>query len=799
MSSYRTPGGRPQPDPSPLAYPAGPAVDAEASPGGLGLGQVFQILRRRWWMVVLGAVLAFGAAWYLVPEPTTTYRANAVVRLDDARRALAGGLAGESGENIRSTEFMVSQVHVLRSRALVGEVVDRLGLRLQGPEGFPTHLLQEISIATGPVRDTIWIDAGAGGTYRVRAGATDVQAAYGTPVEVGGVRFALAGPVEQERPYLTVLPREMAIDMVLLSLNAVPRERAAIIDIMYRSGDAARTAQVVNAVADAYQAQNARGVQELARRRREFVEEQMVLAQGKFEQAQQALSDYRSRGRLYSSQERLQTEQAGLMNLEVQRDQLESERRMITAFLARVERAPDASFDQEVRALISSPSGAPASPIISQLFGQLVQYQTEREGHLAAGRSTTHPDVERLTALIATTRTNLIAAARSHVSSIDLRIAGLADRRDRSAETIRSLPDSETEELRLAQDAETARRSAEMLRDEYQRARMAEAVGVGQVEILDYAMFAAPQAAGRRTQKLAIALFFGLMLGSGGALLLETTNASIRRRGEMEGVLNAPVLGMIPHLKTSESQRPLWRRALPGRSNGAEDGAGGGVLAFDFHSVAAEAYRMLRTNLVFLNRDRELKTLVVSSASSGEGKTTTAANLAAAFARQGKKVLLVDCDLRRPRLHGVFGIERDPGFVDLILGEATAAEVVRPTSVNRLYVMTRGRFDEGVTEMLSGGRMKRFLSTFGSRFDLILLDTSPVMLTADAASVGAMADGVLLVVRAGHTHREAARQTMRQLQMVGAEVVGVVLNDPESVTERYGEYAYSRQYYSVET
>jgi capsular exopolysaccharide synthesis family protein len=786
MSTHRSSGGRPpllDPPPTGPGYP--PSAETELG-GGAGLGPVFRTLLRRWWMPVLGAVLALGLAWLLIPQSEPLYRATAVVRMDDARRALTGGLTSEGQENLKTQEFIVSQVHVIRSRALIGEVVDREGLRLQPVESFPPGLLQEVAVQADAASDTLWLQPLNERAFSVRLGRQHpITAEYGVPVELGGVRFSIKQPLVEESVYLAIVGREEAVDRVLSTLAPTPRDKTAIIDIHYRDVDADRARRVVNTVAQGFQDHNTRGVGEIARRRREFVESQAMQAQENLDRALQALSDFRSRGRLYSSRDRIQAEQTGLLNLESQREQMEAERRVFQAFLARVEQARDASIDQEVRTLISAPTGAPLSPIISQLFGQLVQYQSERESLLAAGRSTTHPDVERLSSLITTTRTNLVAAARTHIGSLELRIGTLAERRDRSAATIRALPDSEAEEMRLGQEVESARRMADMLRDEYQRARVSEAVDVGQVEILDFATFAAIQAADRRAQKLGIALFFGLLLGSGAALLLEATNASIRQQSETEHLLHVPVLGTIPNIADGEHRQR--------RPSGGE----GRLVPSEFHTLAAEAYRMLRTNLVFLNRDRELTTLVVSSAVSGEGKTTTAVNLAAAFARQGKQVLLVDCDLRRPRVHEVFKVERDPGFVDLVLGDATAAQVVRPTSVNRLYVMPRGRFDEDVAEMLSGSRMRRFLSTFGSRFDLIVLDTSPVMLTADATSLAAMADGVLLVVRAGSTHRETARHSVRKLQMVGAQVVGVVFNDPESIAARYDDYSYVKEYYSV--
>jgi non-specific protein-tyrosine kinase len=218
----------------------------------------------------------------------------------------------------------------------------------------------------------------------------------------------------------------------------------------------------------------------------------------------------------------------------------------------------------------------------------------------------------------------------------------------------------------------------------------------------------------------------------------------------------------------------------------------------EFHSLAAEAYRMLRTNLIFLRTDQALRSLVVTSAGMGDGKTTTAVNLAVAFARQGKNVLLVDCDLRRPRLHTFFDVLVGPGLTEVILGTETLDKVIRTTPIENLSLLTRGAFDERAGEVLSGARGRRTIQSLRERCELLILDTSPTLLTADASAIAPHTDGVLLVARAGRTPREAARQAVAQINVVGATVLGFVLNDPDAIGQRYGEGKYTKEYYSVE-
>ena len=234
-------------------------------------------------------------------------------------------------------------------------------------------------------------------------------------------------------------------------------------------------------------------------------------------------------------------------------------------------------------------------------------------------------------------------------------------------------------------------------------------------------------------------------------------------------------------------------------------------------SIGIEAFRMLRTSLVWADGGEQLKTLVVTSAAPGEGKTMTSANLAATFAHDGMQVLLVDCDIRRPKLHGLFKMSRAPGLLDLLtpangapqVGVRTSGfddashagdltdplnSVLRPTPIRGLTLLTCGTLPTNPTNLLSGVRMRVLLQELVQRFDIVILDTPPVLATADARILGALSDGVLLVVRAGQTERLAAQRAQNQLVQAGARVLGVVLNDPGGEISREGDYYYPYAY-----
>ena len=203
--------------------------------------------------------------------------------------------------------------------------------------------------------------------------------------------------------------------------------------------------------------------------------------------------------------------------------------------------------------------------------------------------------------------------------------------------------------------------------------------------------------------------------------------------------------------------------------------------------AGAEAFRLLRSSLKWTQRDVSSRTLAITSALSSEGKTTTSANLAAACALEGKRVLLIDCDLRRPRLHQVFRLPRQPGIAQVLWAGVSPSAAVRETFVDGLFVLPAGAYTERFGDLVGSGRMPSVLAELSECFDMIILDTPPVLAVANAAAVAPLVDGVLLVASRRY-EPPCSGQALRQLESVGARVIGAVLNDSRGEVQRYGGY-----------
>jgi capsular exopolysaccharide synthesis family protein len=206
----------------------------------------------------------------------------------------------------------------------------------------------------------------------------------------------------------------------------------------------------------------------------------------------------------------------------------------------------------------------------------------------------------------------------------------------------------------------------------------------------------------------------------------------------------------------------------------------------DPRSPAAEAYRTLRTNIQFSSLDKPLRTLLATSTAPDEGKSTTLANLAVTMAQSEQRVILVDCDLRRPSLHALFDLPNDAGLTSMILSPEDA-EPLQESGVPGLRLLTSGPLPPRPADILGSRRMDAVIARLRDEADIVLFDTPPVVAVTDAAVLATRMDGVLLVFQAGTTSRERARQARQILEKVKANIVGVVLNNAE-VEKEYGYY-----------
>jgi polysaccharide biosynthesis transport protein len=793
----------------------------EAQPSAnVSFGHMYGVLRRRYKLVLGLTVLGAALGGLLAYRDPSTYQAMATFRLAGERRTLTG--ENDTPELGRTADPLQSLTQLVYSRSVIGTVVDSLGLRLRSatPE-FRIGRLEGVRVGLEATPDTILVTFYQNGV-KAKLGNREVRARYGQPVDLGAVRFTVPSVPDVPNASLYVIPREMGIDRLLGGIFVNQRLGTDIVDVKYMATSPRTAQQVVNTTVLSFQRLNIETARQKSKRRREVLEGQLKQTDSTLARAQADLAAFRSRQQLASTQGALEGLQTSMLALDARRAELEADRATFSTLMGQLRKGGAAGEAEALRALASSPALAD-NPTVANEYQKLnlAQYQVDSMTTGPWRAAPTNPDLISLKSMIATTKARLRLAVSSHVATLDARIGALRGLRARSGASMQVLPAMAEEEARLTGRVQTLTTSNDDLRRDYQKARMAEEVEAGDVEIVNLADTPYAPVWATAPLKLGLGLLLGLLLGTGGAFLLEAMNTSIRKPEDLELALNVPGLAVIPRLTggAAPNQRRLGGLLRPGKK--AELDAKGsstsplGPVSQPF-SVGIEAFRMLRTSLLWCEQGDSMKTLVVTSAAPGEGKTMTAANLSVTFAYDGLRVLLIDCDVRRPRQHSLFQVPRAPGLMELLMptnGSSNGVQslsfnpslgmtesgrpvtdIIRPTNVRGLSLLPCGALPTNASNLLSGVRMRVLLAELAKSFDLVILDTPPVLATADAGILASIADGVLLVVRAGQTDRVAAKRAQQQLVNVGARIVGTVLNDPGGEVSQFGDYYYPYDY-----
>ncbi|MBS1808838.1 MAG: polysaccharide biosynthesis tyrosine autokinase [Acidobacteria bacterium] len=304
----------------------------------------------------------------------------------------------------------------------------------------------------------------------------------------------------------------------------------------------------------------------------------------------------------------------------------------------------------------------------------------------------------------------------------------------------------------------------------------------------------------RRLLSILLAFFLSTAVAVGLAFFLEYLDNTIKTVEDVERYAQLPALGVIPAIATSTSLKKLPSKveqeeiaaanglALPSASLATQ------LMTLDNQSTVAEAYRALRTSVLLSSAGHPPKTILVTSGRPGEGKTTTAVNTAISLAQLGASVLIIDCDLRRPKVHKVFGISHVHGLSTYLSRDAELNALIHALPIPNLSLLPCGPTPPNPAELISSEKMREMLSLLTEQFDHIIIDSPPLINVTDPVILSTMVDGVIMVVQAGRSTRDVVRRASQELTGVGAKVFGVVLNNVNLQREGYDEYYYQRYY-----
>lgn len=437
-----------------------------------------------------------------------------------------------------------------------------------------------------------------------------------------------------------------------------------------------------------------------------------------------------------------------------------------------------------------------ANPMIQMIQGQIVSAQTDlmalqtqygdRHPKVIAAKSKLQGlesalkkqavSIQRRTALPNPTYEELAknnALVTAQILGNKSKLIAIRKAQQQLTPNFRSLPVTQMQLARLMRRQQELEKAYLFLEDQLRDARMTEQKNTGDASLVQMASKPAKKVRPRVTLSLALSLMMGLILGAMIATILEHLDNTMKNPEDVAKILGIPVLGLIPQMDETSSQL---------------------IMQYDGRSPVSEAYRTLRSNIKFTSLDRPIRTLLVTSPTAGEGKSTTISNIAISMAMNGMRVILMDTDLRRPTVHRVFGASNEKGLTNILVDEMSADQVIQNTEVQNLQIITSGPIPPNPAEILESTRMQQLITSLRDRCDILLLDSPPVVVVTDAAVLGSTLDGVVLVVESGKVPRQVAKRALELLQNGKSKVLGVVVNKV-NVEHEGGYYYYYTRYY----
>lgn len=727
-------------------------------PAGVQFWEYVYITRKRWWIVVSMMVIFFGIGWYLTSGIKPVYTATGRLMIasehpveETTGRDFVGW--GESDEL-----YLNTQMKLIESPKLAETVIRELKL-YEHPEfvGQPVE-------PPKPILERLenWV--------RRRRGLEEVHK-----------------PAHESSPKPVQVKPEWLVGAFLSRLTVERVKNSRLVDVSFVARDPELAAKVVNCLIDNFMKDDLRRRVKASEDALSWLREQQQQLKANLEKSEAALQEYMRQTNEISFEDRLNIIQDKLVALN--RAATEATTRRMQA---------EALYNQ-INTLVKNGGSLDSFPdiekneVIRELKRQRALLQTE----LLAKSERFGPkyqDIIILNQQLEYVQKQLDAEMKKVLASVEA--AYLAAKRDEES-LLKRVEEQKKEALALNEkaiqyktlkrDVESNQQLLDLLARVANEAKLSANVKQSTIQVVSEAPVPTTPTQVGRTRNIGLAVMLGLGLGIVLVIFLEGIDTSIRTAEDVTRYLEVPVLGLVARHE-HKGPRDRFR-----------------VFVMDApHSLVAECFRKIRASLqASYDVGGSRKSLMITSAVFGEGKTTVAACLAVIFAQSGKRVLLVDGDMRRPAVHKLLKLNNEKGLSNYLTngGGAAIQDLVIPTDIPNLTVLPCGPRPRGqYSELLGSERMKDLIRRAVAVYDLVIVDSPPLMSVADPLVLAPLFDGIIKVVRVGHTPRMVARESLTSLQDVKANVLGVVLNHMDTDSDRYSKYYYRYyRYYQQET
>ncbi|MFI5244701.1 MAG: polysaccharide biosynthesis tyrosine autokinase, partial [Gemmatimonadales bacterium] len=735
----------------------------------IDIRRAWQTVARSAWIIVVCVGLALAAAVVAARRIVPQYGAAATVRLvEQPRSASSQAAMMYFGNENQSSLAMASEV--ILSRTLASEVVDSLGLRLYvivPPRIVRSTLIVRARFATDAPSVQYSIS-------KVRAGrevrVLPEDSVIGVFPDTGALKLiggsiVLSGEARAlDKMVVALDPRISIAEQLRSQLVVQPTNKDAnVLMISYSGPDSQLVRDIPNAVARAFVRKRMELDQGGALQRMEYLRRQRATLAAVVADAEAASRAYLEKEGISGVSEQQSAVQSQLLSLQGNKRDLEAKREDIARALEPLS-SPDTlkARDLFLQKLLTTEAFERSGIATEEVahYKQLMQSRAD----MITRRVPTSRDVVDIDRAIRLSQDEIRRSTEAFLANLDQEIAALQPRMEKLQEALKKVPEQKVEFQKLERNQRIVEEMITLVEGQLKDAEIQAAVTDSSATVLDEAVTPAPQGGSSTTLIYAVGVFSGLLVGVIVAFMRDWLDTTVRTEQDLASIVGVAVVGTIPNLQ-QQARSVGYRLPVP---KGADESAP--ATGREYQTPAAEAYRTLSTNLNYLTPPRPPHVIVITSALPGDGKTTTAVNLAVTLAHQGQRVILIDAETRRGTVHDLFGIPPAPGFFDLMYGQASPGECIRRVEMaggGTLDVLPLGSAPSvNPADLLVAARLQPLFERLRPQYDYVIIDTPPLNLFTDGALIGAHADALLLVARADKTDRDELRYAVQQLRNV---------------------------------
>ncbi|MBA3641660.1 MAG: polysaccharide biosynthesis tyrosine autokinase [Acidobacteria bacterium] len=720
-----------------------------------------RVVYKRRWIAIPALLLVFGTMTFNSMRETPIYRSQAQLLIEkDAPTVARLDQMFQSQDGWSGDSFYQTQFRILQSRTLAKRTIDSMNLwdapRLgNGPE--PKSRISPTGLVWGMVDGAVSL---AKAPFRKDGPAPSTETVKPEQVEAGESAAQSA-----------------RISQFLGGLSIVPDPKSKLVEVRYTSTDPQFAVAAANAVVASYIKDSLDFKVNTSKEAGDFLSERLAEQRKALDASEAALQKFKEQNGTVSIAD-------GTSSIAVQR-LTDLNGALIKARTERINK--EALYNQltsmQAAGTIETFPAVLANDYIQGLKTNLGQVQRE-QAQLSERYGQNHPEMTKVNSAVEAANAKLKVEIGKVVQGVNSEYRAAMAQEQSLQSALNSQRGEAIGQNRtdiayqvLKREADSNREVYESLLNQTKETGITGERRATNVRVIDPAELPRGPISPNLRADMTFALVAGLVLAIGLAFGFEYLDNRIKSPQELKAHLGIPFLGMVPVVTLDKDPNPLMDKA---------------ALPQNF----SEAFKSIRTNVLFSSAEEGTRSIVVTSAGPGEGKSVVASNLAMALAQAGQRVLLIDADMRRPRVHEIFGGDQEPGLSNVLSGNAKASEGIRKSTTAGLWLMPAGHIPPNPAELLGSRRYTDFIKSLSLHFDWVVLDTPPVMVVADSSIVANQSSGVVFVVRADHTSRHAVKAAVEQLEAANAHLIGSVLNRVDLVRNPYYYSAYYRKDYA---